>query len=287
VAVGNTLRFRGSRSLPDPTELSQQAVKLDFDVFIAVDAWWNNYYHWLCITLPKMLMAQAVETAGASRPVIPEYHDSVEPGGKPAFSKTVWEQSLAAFGLSDDVVRLPPGIYTSARVSTILVNHQQPAYFALFEQFVDVYARVCHGLRTDPDSPKRILVKRRADGRMTSEQSMLVETAALSHGFTPVHLEELDFVGQAELFFNAEAVIAAHGAGLSNIVFGGSGFRVLEVNRRLPPVEGHLRPWYSVIARAKGQYYSFLDADAGELERGKIESAVRKLCSGLPTARVA
>lgn len=270
-----SLTFRSSMPFPDRAALSQQAVKLDFDAFVAVDPEWNNYYHWLCLAIPKMLAARAAKAA--FRPVVPDYSGRKQLGWKLAYGETVWEQSLAVSDLADHVVRLPPGIYTCALVGTIIVDHWQPAFFSCFDGFTKAYENIRQKLRTRATSPRRILVKRRDNKRMTEEESELVEAVARANAFTTIQLEDLDFIAQAELFFNAEAVIAAHGAGLGNIVFGGKELSVLEINRRLSPRETHLRPWFFLIARDKGQYYSFLDAGAGDLERGKIEAGVRRL----------
>lgn len=273
--IASSLGFRSTIPLPDRAALARKAVKLDFDAFIAVDPWWNNYYHWLCIALPKMLAAKRARVA--FRPVVPEYRSRKQGGWQFAYSETVWEQSLAVSGLADDVVRLPPGIYTSARVATVMVDHAQPAYLACFDGVTRAYDGIRRRLRTDPASPKRIVIRRRDHKRMSAEESGLVETVAAAHGFVAIELEDLDFIAQAELFFNAEAVIGAHGAGLGNLVFGGKELRVLEINRRCSPGETYLRPWFFLIARDRGQYYSFLNADAGDLERGKIETAIRRI----------
>jgi capsular polysaccharide biosynthesis protein len=69
-------------------------------------------------------------------------------------------------------------------------------------------------------SPRRIYVSRGA----ASSRRLLNEAAILplleDRGFTTVRLEELAFVNQVALFAGAEAVVGAHGSGLSNVVFG-------------------------------------------------------------------
>ncbi len=277
--IAHSLRFRDRTSLPDQTALSRQAIKLDFDAFIAVDVGWTNYAHWLCLAIPKMLLARGLDLS-AFRLVAPHYRRRGERGRRMGYSETVWTQSIAAFGLGD-VIRLAPGLYTCARISTITVNHAQPSFFMCFAGFLAAYERVRNTLRVDATAPKRILIRRRDNVRMNADEFELVETAAGAWGFTTIELEGLDLKAQADLFFNAQAVMAAHGAGLTNIVFGGRGLRVLEIQRRFPPAN-HLRPWLSVIARGKGQAYSFLDADAGELTRDNVESAIRNLCRPHP-----
>jgi len=51
-------------------------------------------------------------------------------------------------------------------------------------------------------------------------------------------------------------VVAAHGAGLSNLVFGRQGLRVLELNDYIGD-EPYLRPWFYYLSRAFEHDYSY------------------------------
>jgi predicted O-methyltransferase YrrM len=279
--VPETLNFRGNAPFPDIATLARDAVKLDFDVFIGVDAAWRNYYHWLCLAIPKMMLARHVEVP-PYRIVIPEYRDREERGWKIAYSERVWDQSLSMSGLSEGIVCLPPGLYTSRRVHSIHVDDAQPAWLSCFDDFYAVIESIRGKPRNNPASPKRLLVARRDTERVSTDEASLIATAATSRGFVPVYLEDLDFVEQAELFFNAEAVIAPHGSGLSNLIFGNSTLRVLEINRCVYP-ETHLRPWFYLIARGRNQYYMFLNATAGEIEQDRLHHAIDVLCSRRPS----
>jgi hypothetical protein len=54
------------------------------------------------------------------------------------------------------------------------------------------------------------------------------ETLLDKHGFQPVFCEGLSFQRKGELFFAAEAVVAAHGAGLTHLDFCRPGTKVVE-----------------------------------------------------------
>ena len=82
---------------------------------------------------------------------------------------------------------------------------------------------------------------------------------------------------QAEALFNAECVIGVHGAGMANILFGRRALRVMELNLRLDG-ETLPRPWFYLLAHARGQRYMMLDRDAGDLSEERLSVAIAVLC---------
>jgi hypothetical protein len=105
---------------------------------------------------------------------------------------------------------------------------------------------------------RRILIVRRA-ARDKQFRCLLNEDEVLAAlrplGFEPHVLEELDTATQVELFYDAEIVVGAHGAGLANIVFG-LGARVLELFPSRWTV-----PHYYYLARACGHEYAAVHGD--------------------------
>ena len=57
----------------------------------------------------------------------------------------------------------------------------------------------------------------------------IIEGVVSQQGFEIVHLEDMPIVAQMELFGNADYIVAAHGAGLANLLFCAPGTRVLEL----------------------------------------------------------
>ena len=113
--------------------------------------------------------------------------------------------------------------------------------------------------------------------RISATNTALVEELASRHGFTTLHPHELDFRAQAEALFNAECVVGVHGAGFTNILFGPSSLRVLELNLRLDG-ETLPRPWFYVLAHGRRQRYMMLDSDAGDLTRDRLQAVIGMLC---------
>ncbi|MEL7356070.1 MAG: glycosyltransferase family 61 protein [Cyanobacteria bacterium J06560_6] len=75
------------------------------------------------------------------------------------------------------------------------------------------------------------------------------------YGFKRYVLEQLSIREQIELFYDAEAVVATHGAGLTNTLFS-AGIKVLE----LFPIP-FVVPHYYFLAKAMGHQYRYLCSD--------------------------
>ena len=76
--------------------------------------------------------------------------------------------------------------------------------------------------------PKLVYISRRkASSRGVANEAELLALLQ-KHGFTEVRLEELGLAEQIALFHHAQAVVAPHGAGLTNLVFSEPGTLVIE-----------------------------------------------------------
>lgn len=105
--------------------------------------------------------------------------------------------------------------------------------------------------------PKRILISRESAvyRRLLNEKELLEELR--SADFEPISLEQLSFEDQITLFHNAEAVIAPHGAGLTNILFCQPGTRVVEI---VNPQFAHQMFYY--MASVSGLDYRYSTASS-------------------------
>ena len=266
----------GRAPLPDLATLEARAVPLDTDVLVVMDCAWRNYYHWLCLAVPKMLMARRIAGFSA-RCAVPDYDSHRATGWPIAFSREVWRQSLDLSGLGEDALLLRPGLYRARRIYTIWLDDPQPALLPCMPDYDRLFEPMRRHLRRDPTLPKRLHIARRADARLDPEESSVIAAEVARLGFSTIHLEDHDFLGQAQLFFNAEAVVAAHGAGLTNMLFGPRDLRVLELNRFLDG-ETHLRPWYYLLAAARGQTHMHLNGSQGEFAQPILRAALERLC---------
>ena len=105
-----------------------------------------------------------------------------------------------------------------------------------------------------PDRPsrrsERLYIVRRGHRRVTNEEDLLRTLAR--HGFRPVQLETLPFPEQVELFYDAEAVVAAHGAGLTNLLFADKALVV-----ELSPTR-FVFPHYVLMSNSLGHHHRFV-----------------------------
>jgi capsular polysaccharide biosynthesis protein len=103
-------------------------------------------------------------------------------------------------------------------------------------------------------SNRRILISRRPTSRgrircILNEDELF---AALEpHGFERLALEDLSMAEQIDLFYDADVVIGAHGAGLTNLLFA-QGAKVLEL---FP--QDNVVPHYYFLCKAMGHDYAF------------------------------
>ena len=99
-------------------------------------------------------------------------------------------------------------------------------------------------------------MRRKSGHRLLAGEEELIRRL-LELKFAVVDLAELDFMDQAALFFRAEIVIGAAGAGWANLIFSPEGTRVLSL------IGIDAAPWdmHEVIARDFGLNYQQLILD--------------------------
>ena len=277
-AVRETAMFTRLLDRPDlqpSIDLPQSEIALD-DVFLGFDGGWVNWYHWLCFALGRSAIAAGL-LGNRTQIAFPDYSARQQVG----FSAASWRQSLDAFGLAGKARFLPPGLYRASAIRFFWTRPDEPTDLTYLDAFHEVFARVRRGLRSCPESPRRLLLSRTGAGdtRISETETALVDALASRNGFTTLHPHELDFRAQAEALFNAECIIGVHGAGLTNILFGRSTLRVLELNLRLDG-ETLPRPWFYLLAQSRRQRYVMLDRDAGDLTRDRLQAAIDVLCDG-------
>ena len=206
----------------------------------------NNFYHTLADNLPRLYALQQ-----------PRYRDTqialLVPGSLQPF-----EEYFLALLLPENVKvgkvernrlhRLERVIFSS------YLSRQMSGY--LPRKYLEFFLE-----RTLPSRPRqkrnRIYITRRPSkvGRRILNEAE-VSLVAERFGFQSCALEELPLSAQIELFFDAEAVIAAHGAGLTNLLFA-DGIGVVELH----PTQ-RVFPHYYFLCQAMGHRYRFVCSDA-------------------------
>jgi hypothetical protein len=287
VCVADTRRFSIDAPRPDlngalpaqglyEIEIPTAPARQEFDeVFVGFDGAWSNYFHWLCFAVAKSYIAARILPRTCAI-VLPDYRAHANDSDalsrrRLTYSENVWHQSLDLAGLTNRVVPLPAGIYKARRVHIISDG----------VILSDLFYRAFYEMRTNLSRPRqtsrRVFISRTGvELRMGLDEHQALETTLARLGFSVVELETLSFIEQTELFYNAEIVVGAHGAGLANLLFGSDQLRVLELNRELDAGRG-LRPWFYLMAAHRNFRYSFLDGSIEGFPTRRVTEAVQRL----------
>ena len=203
----------------------------------------NNYYHWLFDILPRFEM---VRRAGISPDAFYLHvegnfqRETLAMLGIPDAS-LMHAKTRAQFQAERVILPLVPGGLKG--VSAWTVHH-------LREKFVG----------SGSSQKRRLLYISRGKARyrkVTNESD--VRAFLERRGFETIFLEDLGFREQVETLASARAVVAAHGAGLANIVFCQAGTPVIEFFH-----ENYVNALYFRLARLCGHAYAAVVSGAGE-----------------------
>jgi hypothetical protein len=242
--------------------------------FVSSDAAWGNYFHFLAYLLSRAHVADFY-IDDHCKIVIPEYGNRPD-GSVPVYSKATYDQAIAVSGLRDRITPLPTGIYPCKKIYFIGSNPGGPTEFCKIPQFYHIFSKIKATLKPSNKFSKRILISRKLthDQRISDADYEFVRKESLSAGYQELYLENLSFQDQVDAFFNAESVIAPHGAGLANLLFGRRDLSVLELARELDG-DGSVRACFFQFASMLGQKYHYLNATKGDLTPEKFKAAMR------------
>nr|WP_246396302.1 glycosyltransferase 61 family protein [Gluconacetobacter tumulisoli] len=207
----------------------------------------NNYCHWVLDWLPRLHL---LEQTGANL----RDHTFVFPRALAPFQR----QSLDALGIGPgQIIEIPKDPDQTHR-PIVAFRH-----FVATSTIRSSYAHALHGgarwaadflqtrlaRRIRPAGIRNIIIERRRTRRLILSRA---DQRRLSrNGFVSIDPETLTLAEQIALFRGARRIIAAHGAGLANLVFCRPGARVLEI---FPP--DYSTPAYWLTAVAAGMKYS-------------------------------
>jgi hypothetical protein len=200
----------------------------------------SNYYHWMFDVIPRILKMESLRVKmDFNRYLVLDLHE-------PAFKM----ESLEYFGIDHSkVFNVRSG------------DHLECERILLFERPLDVPVetdtirsihKFIYPLKLS-NHPKFVYLSRgNARTRRIENESELV-TALEKLGFVCVRAEKLSFREQVEMFHSAGAIVAPHGAGLTNLIFCRPGTKVFEIFST-----GYIRPDYAFISEKCGLEYFFI-----------------------------
>jgi hypothetical protein len=274
VIIRETALFSRGFSPPTREELCGTVVDVDEDWVTVVDCAWRNHFHLLTLAMPKLYLAR--QYLPNAQVVLPASRRSQSLAGE---LSDPLERLITIANLTRAVRRVDDGVYRVKNLHIIWSNYRRAAFLHLFDEpiaHLETLARSAV-IEASQTTPPRIFIERRYNPRIGGQEGIQYLFDELSaYGFVSVALETISYEDQIQLFRNATHVVAAHGAGLSNIVFGGRSLRVLEINIDLDQ-QGYLRPWFLLLANAKRLYYQYLNISAGELTQEIIKETFVRL----------
>lgn len=175
--------------------------------------WSSGYFHWVIESLPRIECLRKYEEETG------ESVDLIVPGELTTFQR----ETLELFGYSeDDLIHYDS---TTATVDELVVPSNRRSFYPSDPAPVDYrWLRERMLEATDAteatDTPSRIYISREdAPTRQVVNQPE-VERLLADYGFETVVLSENSVVENVRLFANADVVVAPHGAGLTDIIYG-------------------------------------------------------------------
>ncbi len=201
----------------------------------------NNYYHSIIDNLPRLFLMHHSHYADKDIQVI-------FPGGPTEVELFFWQK------LSPNNVRIyeipKVGLYRCEEyIFTEFLSRRFSA--ALPAQYLDFFRS-----RILPDRPRhrknKIIISRKKAGNgrnIINEEELEYALEAL--GFKSYILEDLSLDQQIDLFYDATAVVAPHGAGLSNLLFSHD-VDVLELHPN-----PQIYPHFYFLSKSMGHRYQY------------------------------
>lgn len=228
----------------------------------------HNYYHWLADIIPRL---KIVTAAG-------NHLSSIDTFIVPVAEATFTRDLLAKAGVSAariyETETQTPYLQAEQLIVPFLSNrmgYTMGRWLPRYLQQVMLWR-----LSSVPAGNRHLFINRReqtAAGRTLQNQQQ-VEKYFQQRGFEVVQPESLSVTAQAELFSQASVVVAAHGAGLSNIVYCAPGTKIIEF------YGAHIAPCYWAISGLNelDYYQHCCVADEDPISEGRHarDAAVRR-----------
>ncbi|MCX5946744.1 MAG: glycosyltransferase family 61 protein [Cyanobacteria bacterium] len=194
--------------------------------------WHSYYYHWIIDILPRVISASLFQrmTGTAVTLIVPQLSNDWILNSLHCLNAdlaiSLIKISRRITSLSSDLLLMAPGARIPAR-STFSDNFSQRypeglVHPSLINELSRLITRTIQAKQVHPSPscwPKRVYISRSDSSfrRIINEQEIL--DLLLPHGFTSLALSKLDFSTQVSIFNNAEIIVGAHGAGLTNVIF--------------------------------------------------------------------
>jgi capsular polysaccharide biosynthesis protein len=238
--------------------------RLSGNIYSLLSLWAPEFYHWFHDVLPRL------ETALPHLPTDTRF--LINPNPK------AWQlDSLLAFGIALDRLEIQPnGAHT--RVETLWfatpLGHSSLGSGLVIRRVADRLRRHFEGNESAQKSFHRVYISRaKATFRRVANENQITRSLK-ERGFEIVLCEELSLADQVRLFAAATAMVGAHGAGLTNLIYCTPNSLAGEIY-----VDG-VPPVYLVLSQQLGMRFRRFKANTLEIERDQGEMYVNPAAFG-------
>lgn len=226
-----------NRTISDPHSIKQYILnnKKEFDCVCSLSTTWDNYYHWIIEHLPKLRALEIAEEEWGvqATPIIP--------ANPPSYVI----ESLELLGYKPkDCIEWEGGVIHAK-------SYIQPTFTEPTKQVCDwLRRRALSNIqeRSKKNKSNRVYISRRKATDRNIKNEHEVESILHKFGFKTYTTEDLRVSEQVSLFNNAEVVIGAHGAGLTDMIWS-SNVHVIEIFNNV------VKPPYFQISDELGHEY--------------------------------
>ena len=239
--IGLIERFGWTQKRPKIIETQVDTQKHFAGNYLCLGAQTNsNYFHWLFESISRLNLMDKLYPSGNYKIIVPPLR---------AFQQEIFdflkipEDRLHIFGGSEES-------YDTLFFATRGIGNIHS--FSL--EAVNYLSSLASPYRMTTQPRGRYLISRqRCTSRRITNENTLFDYLQTEHGFERIFCEDLNFTDQVKLFANAEIIIGALGAGLTNTVFAPADATLIE----LAPEgrEGDSTLFWN-LAAAKGQGYA-------------------------------
>jgi hypothetical protein len=205
----------------------------------------DNYYHWTLEAIPRIgaVLKSGLSWEDFDQLLIRNKAHRFQVEGLEALGcpqqKVLTEPTLSCFDCEQVTTTTHPANYSP---SEFAINY-------LTGPFADA-VKSHTGYQQEQPCSEKIYISRLGSRRELANESEVIKFL-LERGFSIVNLETLSLQSQIRLFEGARIVVAAHGAGLANIVYCKPDTRVIEIFH-----PNHVETMYWGISEMKGLDYT-------------------------------
>ncbi|WP_039457234.1 glycosyltransferase family 61 protein [Candidatus Jidaibacter acanthamoebae] len=215
----------------------------------------ENYYHWVFHVLPRIKLLQESKI-----PFDKIYIYNI----KYRYQK----ESIRLLGIDEDKIYIgKENQFIQAEKLLVPSIAVKPAIGKLFPKWVISFLNEKFLINDkNKQFPEKVFVSRsKAFSRRIINEDELFKILE-PKGYKKVFLEDLHVREQAVIFHHAKEIVAAHGSGLSNLVFCKPGTKIVEIN----PFDGHRGP-YKMLAGQMELSYEDVDTTTNGLTPHQVE----------------